>query len=207
MRLYPDLPRRRATTLAGDVLVLALLGLFAWLGLVVHDAVDELATLGRGVSNAGRSVQGGLDQVADAVGAAPIVGGQLGDALRDAGSSTGGEAVRLGREGEESAHDAANVLGWTTFGVPAILLLSRWLPARVAKVRALTAAHRVFAVGYEHPERRRALAHRAAFGLPYAVLVRHTRDPLGDLLAGRLDPLIAAAREDAGLRAASPPRD
>ena len=36
--------------------------------------------------------------------------------------------------------------------------------------------------------------------LPYATLLRHTHDPLGDLGAGRLEPLVAAAREDAGLR-------
>ena len=47
----------------------------------------------------------------------------------------------------------------------------------------------------------RLLAQRAAFGLPYATLLRHTSDPLGDLKAGRLDGLIAAVLEDAGLRA------
>jgi len=199
MRLYPDLPRRRASTLAGDLSVLLLLAVFAWLGLAVHDAVAELATLGRGVQDAGRSVQGGLNDAADAVGAAPFVGGQLEEALRGAGRDTGGRAIALGEDGEQSALDAANVLGWVTFLAPAILLVTRWLPARVNQVRALTAAHRAL-VGAADPERRRLLAYRAAFGLPYATLLRHTRDPLGDLAAGRLDALVAAAREDAGLR-------
>jgi len=119
MRLYPDLPRRRASTLAGDLSVLLLLALFAWLGLAVHDAVAELATLGRGVQDAGRSVQGGLNDAADAVGAAPFVGGQLEEALRGAGRDTGGRAIALGEDGEQSALDAANVLGWVTFLAPA----------------------------------------------------------------------------------------
>ena len=199
MRFYPDLPRRRASTLAADVLVLVLLGLFAWLGLLVHATVDELATLGQGVQDAGRAVEGGLGDAADAVGDAPLVGGSLEEALRSAGRDTGGEATALGVEGEEAAHDAATVLGWVTFLAPAILLITRWLPTRIAQVRALTAAHRVLAAP-EDPERRRLLAERAAFGLPYATRLRHTRDPRGDLAANRLDPLVAAAREDAGLR-------
>jgi pimeloyl-ACP methyl ester carboxylesterase len=41
---------------------------------------------------------------------------------------------------------------------------------------------------------------RAAFSLPARELARHTKDPLGDLEAGRYDPLIAAAYDEAGLR-------
>ena len=41
---------------------------------------------------------------------------------------------------------------------------------------------------------------RAVFALPYATLLEHTQDPLGDLAAGRLEPLLAAIAADAGLR-------
>jgi hypothetical protein len=49
-------------------------------------------------------------------------------------------------------------------------------------------------------ERRRLLAMRAAFSLPYGQLLAYTRDPLGDLASERYDGLVAAALEDAGLR-------
>jgi hypothetical protein len=97
-------------------------------------------------------------------------------------------------------HRLADLLGWSFFLVPALLLLTRALPPRVGQIRRMTAAHRVLREPGD-PGRRALLAQRAAFGLPYATLVRHTRDPLGDLQAGRLDALVAAAREDAGLRA------
>jgi hypothetical protein len=42
---------------------------------------------------------------------------------------------------------------------------------------------------------------RAAFSLPYGQLLAYTRDPIGDLEDGRYDALVAAALEDAGLRA------
>ncbi len=72
-------------------------------------------------------------------------------------------------------------------------------PGSGHRVRTLSAADRVLRAP-EDAERRRLLAQRAAFGLPYSTLLRHTQDPLGDLAAGRLDPLVAAVREDAGLR-------
>jgi hypothetical protein len=55
--------------------------------------------------------------------------------------------------------------------------------------------------GADDPKRRRVLAQRAAYSLPYGRLLEYSDDPLGDLEAERYDPLVAAALEDAGLRA------
>ena len=49
MRFYPALPAQRVRTVLRDLAVLLLLFLFAWLGLKVHNAVDQLAVLGTGV--------------------------------------------------------------------------------------------------------------------------------------------------------------
>jgi hypothetical protein len=205
MRLYPDVPSRRFSTLASDLLVLLLLVLFAWLGLEVHDAVDRLAVLGHGVRETGSAIQSGFDSAADAVDDVPLVGGKVADGLRGAGQGTGGDLADLGRSGEDSAHRLANLLGLLTFALPSLLLLLRFLPDRLAQVRRLTAATRVLAAPDE-PERRRTIAMRAAFALPYGRLLEHTRDPLGDLAAGRYDALVAAALEDAGLRGPQPGR-
>lgn len=69
----------------------------------------------------------------------------------------------------------------------------------MSQIRRLAAAERVLG-GPLDAERHRLLAMRAAFSLPYAELVRYTRDPFGDLAAGRYDALAAAALEEAGLR-------
>jgi hypothetical protein len=171
VRLYPELRGRRFATIGHDVLLLVLLLLLAWLGLKVHDAVDKLAVLGSGVKKVGDSV--------------PVVGDPVAD---------------LGQEGEDSVHYLANLLGLVTFGVPALLVIWRLLPERIAQIRRLTAASRVLKAGQD-PERRRVLAQRAAFSLPYGRLLEYTPDPLGDLAAERYEPLVAAALEDAGLRA------
>jgi hypothetical protein len=198
MRLYPDVRGPRNRALIADAASIVLLLLFAWAGLKVHDAVDRLAVLGEGVEATGSAVQGGFDSAADAVDGTPVVGGELADGLRSAGEESGGEVAGLGQRGSDNVHRLANILGFVTFALPALLLLTRWLPGRIAQVRKLREASIVLADG--GPERRRLLAMRAAFSLPYGQLLRYTRDPLGDLEDGRYDALVAAALEDAGLK-------
>ena len=200
MRFYPQVPSRLAATLVADLAVVALLAVFAWLGLKVHDTVDQLAVLGQGVHEAGSAVQGGFEQAADAVEGTPVVGDDVADGLRGAGEGTGGNVAEVGREGEERVHRLADLLGLVTFGIPAALLLFQALPQRIALIRRMTAASRVLGAA-DDGERRRLLAMRAAFSLPYGQLLEYTRDPFGDLAEGRYDALVAAAYEDAGLRA------
>jgi hypothetical protein len=199
MPLYPELRGPRARALVADLASIALLILFAWAGLKVHDAVDRLAVLGEGVQASGGAIQGGFDSAADAVDGTPVVGGEIAEGLRSAGEGSGGEVVDLGEQGEAGAHDLANVLGFITFALPALLVLVQWLPGRTTQIRKLRTASQVLG-DQGTPERRRLLAMRAAFSLPYGQLLAYTRDPLGDLESGRYDALVAAALEDAGLK-------
>jgi hypothetical protein len=198
VRFYPDLPGQRIGTIARDLLIVALLLLFALFAKAVHDAVDALAVLGEGVRSGGEAVQGGFESAADAVDGTPIVGGEIADGLREAGEGSGGNVADLGRTGENKVHYLANVLGFVTFAAPAALLLLWMVPPRIRQIRQLTAAARVL----REPagERRRLLAMRAAFALPYGQLLRYTSDPIGDLAEERYEALVAAVLEDAGLR-------
>ena len=201
MRFYPDIAAPRAAAILSDVLILVLLVLLAWLGLRVHDAVADLASVPRGVIDGGSAIERGFESAGDAVGDAPLIGEPLAGALRDAGASTGGVMVEAGREGEDDVNDLADLLGALVFLLPAVVVLARYLPSRITAVRRLTAAAR--AIGpVLTPDRERTLAMRAAYGLPYERLVRYTRDPLADLEDGRYDRLVAAALDDAGLRPA-----
>ena len=200
MRFYPQVPARRLATLLRDLAVVVALVLLAWLGLAVHDAVDRLAVFGEGVAGAGTAVQSGFESAAGQVERTPLIGDRLAGGLRAAGEGTGGNVASLGRQGEDAVHRLATLLGLLVFGLPAALVLAQWLPRRIAQVRQLTAAARVLADPGSR-ERQRVIAMRAAMALPYGQLVRYTRDPLGDLAAERYDGLVAAALDDAGLRA------
>jgi hypothetical protein len=198
MRLYPEQRAARVDAIARDLATVLALVLFALVALKVHDAVDKLAVLGDGVETAGKGVSSGFDSAADAVDGTPIVGDELGDAFRGAGEGTGGEVEELGRGGAGAAHDLADLLGLLFFGLPSAVLLLWALPPRVRQVRRLNEAVR--ALAELTPERRRLVAMRAAFGMPYGELLRFTPDPLGDLEAGRYDALVAAELDRAGLR-------
>lgn len=200
MRLYPDLPSARTRQVAADLLAVALVVLFAWLGMKVNNTIDDLAVLGRGVKDAGGAVQGSLRDAGDAVGRVPLVGGDLRSALMDAGSATGGNVQSAGSAGERAVEQAAQVLGWITFGVPTLLVLLGYAPWRLRRLRRLNAAAAVLRADGD-PERRRLLAMRAAMALPYGDLLPYTRDPLGDLAEGRYEALLAALYADCGLRA------
>lgn len=201
MRIYPDPPLQRIDLMARDLAVVLGFLLLGKIGLEVHDAVDKLAVLGEGVESAGGAVSSGFDSAADAVDGTPLVGDDIGDALRGAGEGSGGEVEDLGRGGSGAAHDLADLLGLVIFGLPAALLLMWALPPRIRQIRRLNAASRVLQLPSD--EQRRLVAMRAAFSLPYGTLLAYTSDPLGDLEAGRYDGLVRAELEQAGLR---PPR-
>ncbi len=199
MRFYPEIPTRRANTAVRDAAVMVAVIVLALLGLWVYRTVDSLTILGRGVHDAGAAVQNGFDAAADQVGHIPLAGGAIAGGLRDAGKNTGGPVAAAGTRGERRVHRLAILLGFLTFLLPAASLLSRYGPQRLEQVRTLTNAARVLSP-IENDERRRLVAMRAAFALPYERLLAHTRDPLGDLEAGRYEALIDAIAEDAGLR-------
>ncbi len=202
LKLYPDVPSRRSKAILADVVVVALLVFFGWTAKVVHDAVDELAVLGNGVREGGLSVQNGFGSAADQIRGVPLVGGNLADALQGAGSASGGNVAALGKQGADSVHHLALVLGLVVFVLPALLVLAVYLPRRVRQVRRLTAAAGVLAYPNDQ-ERVRLLAMRAVFGLPYGTLATYTRDPFGDLAEARYDPLLQAVFDDAGIRPAA----
>ncbi len=201
MRFYSNIPARRATAILSDLLVLLLLVLLAWIGLRVHDAVAEIASVPRGVADSGGAIQRGFESAGDAAGDVPLVGERLAGALRDAGEGAGGQIAETGRQGEQDVKTLANVLGALIFLLSAAVVLSRYLPDRITDVRRLTAAARAIGPTLT-AERERTLAMRAAYGLPYERLVHYTRDPLADLERGHYDGLVAAALDDAGLRPA-----
>ncbi len=203
MRLYPDIPAHRAMAIAQDLVGLLLVAAFAWAGVQVHDAVDDLAAVGRGLESAGSAVEDGLRPAGKAVGDVPLIGSGVAGAFQDAGAQTSGRLADAGRSGTSAVLDLARILGWTTFPLPTSVLLALYVPWRLLRVRRLTQADRLMR-GPATAERRRLLATRAAFHLPYGALAAYTQDPFGDLEQGRHDALVAAAFAEVGLR---PPAD
>lgn len=198
MRLYPGGEPQRTRALVRDGAVLACLVVLAWLGIKVHDELAATRALGQGVVSTGASVRSGFASAATAVRGLPLVGGQLSHGLSQAGDEAAVPVIRAGDQTERDISGASNTLGWLVFGIPAALILGLYLPTRIRQVRTMSAAARVLGPSADE-DRRRLIAQRAAFSLPYGQLLRYSDDPLGDLAAGRYEPLIAALRESAGM--------
>jgi len=200
VRLYPEVGSRRRSTMIRDLFCLVLIAFFVWCGIKTYHGVDDLSVFGHAVADTGTSIQSSFGSVANAVGNLPIVGGSLASALGNAGSGTGGNLESLGQQGVNAVHRLAVLLGLLVGLLPILVLLVAALPSRIRQVRSMSAAASALS-NRADPTIQRLLASRAAFGLPYATLLAHTSDPFGDLAAGEYDALIAAALEDAGLRA------
>lgn len=199
LKLYPDVPAKRKATLVRDLTLVALLAFFAWTAFKVYDAVESLSVLGNGVTTAGESIEGGFESAGGAVERIPVIGDDLAGALQGAGSGTGGNVAALGKQGSDAVQHVALILGLLAFAVPALIVLVMLLPGRIRQIRQLTAVSAAFVDAHD-PERRRLLAMRAAFGLPYDTLLGYTKDPLGDLVEGSYDALVHAALDDLGIR-------
>jgi hypothetical protein len=114
--------------------------------------------------------------------------------VRDTTAQQGARLVAAGRETERKTYALANLAGWLTFLLPALLLLLLALPRRVRGVIRLNRARQLLRGAPEH-----ILAARAAYSLPYRELARFTKDPFGDLAAGRHEALLRALADDAGV--------
>ena len=218
MRLYPASPSGRTRTLLGDVTVLLLLIVFAWMGMKAHDAILDLTSIGRGIQDSGRSisattrntanaVEGAFNGAAQQVQGLPLVGGDLANALRDApksatdplretGDAEGARIVRLGVEQVRRTEQAGEL------GRLAAVPAAGDRPARrQASRRACARSCGSTAPSARSPARPpHILAARAAYNLPYQTLRRYTKDPFGDLAAGRHDALLQALADDAGVQ-------
>jgi len=195
---YPSEPRQRRSTITRDVLAVLALVLLAWLGRRVYRLVDDLRVVTEAVNGAGSSVQNGFGAAADAVSGTPVIGDDIAGALQSAGAASGGNVIELAVTGDTAIHRLALLLGLLTFLIPALILLLLYIPMRVGQTRRLRSSRLLYRDEY-NPERRRLLAMRAAMSLPADHLLKYSPDPIGDLVRGDHDALVAALLADAGL--------
>lgn len=201
MLLYPDVPRLRVVTIVRDAIFVLCVCVAIWAGHAVQHQVLGLTALTSDVRDAGRTLQHGFDAAGDSVDDAPVIGDRLARPLRNVGDRTGGRLISGANRHEARVRRLAWRAGVGTSGALLLIVVYLYAAGRVRQVRRLRAAVKV--LGEPRGDREayeRAVAMRAAFHLPYSTLLRYTRDPLGDIAAGRHDQLIAAVLEESGLR-------
>ena len=148
----------RARLSTGDYLIAAAIVLFALLAMALHSSVSGLGEMATGIKETGVAIErsgkatageirDSVGQAADAVGALPVVGGSVGDAVRDTANRSaeaveretrvnGRLLVESGAQGEEDVRTTARLVGWLAFLIPTVLLLAQWIPRRLPEWRA-----------------------------------------------------------------------
>ncbi len=139
MKLYADLPGRRARQLLTDLLVVV--WVYAWvrLGLWLHDLVEKLAAPGRKVESAGNGLADNLASAGGKIDNVPGVGGSLATPFNKAADAARSLAS-AGHEQQQIVGDLALALSLALVAIPLGLVLFVWLPLRVRWIRRASAA-------------------------------------------------------------------
>jgi hypothetical protein len=143
MRLYPDLAGPRNRQITRDMFVLLSLALFAFFAWAVKNAVMTLTAISAGFTDNAQGVEDSWDSIGGSLAGIPFVGDDIQGALSDLSDATVGNAVEAGQAITDAVTTAANVLAFVTFAAPAAVLLVLYLPRRLDRSRAWTAADTV----------------------------------------------------------------
>lgn len=174
MKLYADAPSRRATQLTLDLLLVAWVVLWIWVGNTVHDGTMQLAGPGERTAASATSLSESMGDAGRYLEDVPLVGGGISApfeqasnasrALADAGESTARAVERL-----------AFWLGLSIAVIPILVVGTRYVPGRVRFVREASAAQRYV----DGPADLELFALRAMAHQPLSVLGRVSDDPVG----------------------------
>jgi hypothetical protein len=181
-----------------DAVVLVWVAAWVVLAVLVGREVRNLRELSDTVVLAGVAVEDTGDLVASLEGV-PFIGGDVGDVasrVREAGAS----AQESGRESRDSTEDLSVLLALSIGLIPTLPLLGLYAPLRLAWSQDARAIRRALAASPDDPGLQEFLAQRAVANLHYDDLFAVSRDPYGDLSAGRFETLANRELERLGLR-------
>lgn len=198
MPLYSAYPLQRGRQVAADVVSVALVVLFAVLGVTVANLIGEAAEVGRQIEQAGATFEQRMTEAADALGEVPLVGESVRTPFDEAGNA-GADVVAAGRSQQELIGWLAPAVGALVALAPIAAVLVVWLPRRLRFVRRSRVAARLARL----PEGVEVLAAKAVANAAPAALLAAAPDAVrrwrqGDAEAVRA--LAGVSLREAGLR-------
>ncbi len=198
MKLFADTPLRRTFQVLADLLFVAWLVLWVWIGTAVHDGTAQLAEPARQTDSAATSMAEQLRDAGGQLGEAPLVGDELAVPFDRAADASDGIAA-AGRDTVEAVEQLALLLGLSVALIPILIVSAIHLPLRWRFIRQATAGARFI----DASEDLDLFALRALANQPMHVLARVSDDPAGAWRARDPDVvrrLAALELADAGLR-------
>jgi hypothetical protein len=174
MKLFADTPLRRTLQVIADLLFVAWLVLWVWIGSAVHDGTMELAAPARQTDSSATAMAEQLRDAGGRLGEAPLVGDELAVPFDKAAEASDGIAA-AGRDTVDAVERLALLLGLSVALIPILIVSAIHLPRRWRFVREATAGARFI----DAQEDLDLFALRALANQPMRVLARISDDPAG----------------------------
>jgi hypothetical protein len=174
MKLFADTPLRRTLQVLADLLFVAWLVLWVWIGSAVHDGTMELAAPARQTDSSATAMAEQLRDAGGRLGEAPLVGDELAVPFDKAAEASDGIAA-AGRDTVDAVERLALLLGLSVALIPILIVSAIHLPRRWRFVREATAGARFI----DAQEDLDLFALRALANQPMRVLARVSDDPAG----------------------------
>jgi hypothetical protein len=183
MKLYADTPSRRIFQLVVDLLFVAWLVIWVWIGLVVHDGTMALAAPGRQTDESASAMAGQLRDAGGRLDDVPLIGDEVATPFDKAADASDGLAA-AGRSSVEAVEKLAFVLGFSIALIPILVVMAFYVPGRLRFIREATAGLRFI----DSADDLDLFALRALTNQPMRVLAKVSGDPAGDWR--RRDPAV-----------------
>jgi len=139
MNLYSDFGPRRTRQIIGDVIALAAIAAWVWLGVTVFQLVMNLSTFGKQMEDAGAGFEQTMTEVGENLGGVPLIGGGI-RAPFDGASQAGGALESAGQSQQLAVSQLATGLGIGIAALPILMILVLWLVPRIRFARRASRA-------------------------------------------------------------------
>ena len=173
MRLYAATPVRRTRQILGDLLLLAWIALWIWVGGVVHDSTTSLATPGLEIDASASGLSDALNDAGNTLEDVPLVGDDVAKPFNAAREAADGIAS-AGRGTADAVQNLADWLGLSIAAMPILIWVAFYLPRRYRFARRATAGQRFIDSNADLD----LFALRALASQPMHVLARISDDPV-----------------------------
>ena len=134
MKLYSDFAPRRTRQVIGDVLAVATIAAWVWLGITVYQLVENLSAFGVQMEEAGAGFRETMTEVGDTLGGVPVIGGGIRVPF-DGASGAGAALEQAGQSQQVAVNQLATGLGIGIAALPIIMILVLWLVPRIRFAR------------------------------------------------------------------------
>jgi hypothetical protein len=146
MKLYSDFGPRRSRQIVADVIALALIAAWVWLGITVYSLIENLAVYGVQMEDAGAGFRETMTQVGETLGGIPLIGGGI-RAPFDGASEAGGALEAAGQSQQLAINQLATVLGIGIAALPILTILLLWLLPRLRFAQRASRAQKLVKSG------------------------------------------------------------